>query len=95
MVEFKTYRDWPLTPISRPSPGAVGLTGLWRTFRPVINHEKCVKCLLCWLYCPEAAIQLDADDTPRINYDYCKGCGICANECKHGAIEMVREEVGA
>ena len=90
-MELRTYRDWPPTPISRPTVAAVGRTGTWRTFRPVIDLEKCVKCLLCWLYCPEAAIELGEDDTPRVNYDYCKGCGICAEECKHGAIEMVRE----
>jgi len=48
---------------------------------------------MCWLYCPDAAIELDEDGFPHVNYDYCKGCGICANECPRKAIEMVREEV--
>jgi len=89
--ELRTYRDWPVAPISRPSPGALGLTGTWRTFRPVIDKDRCVKCLVCWLYCPEAAIRLTEDGAPEVDYDYCKGCGVCANECPHGAIEMVRE----
>ena len=74
--------------ISRPSEGAAGRTGLWRTFKPVLNREKCNRCLTCWLYCPENAI----DREININYDYCKGCGICANVCVKGAIQMVREE---
>ena len=27
-----------------------------RTFRPVIDTEKCVKCLRCFLVCPDGAI---------------------------------------
>ncbi|RLI13973.1 ferredoxin [Candidatus Bathyarchaeota archaeon] len=77
--------------MSRPSEGALGLTGSWRTFRPVIDRDRCVKCLVCWLFCPESAIGIDEEGGPVINYDYCKGCGICASECRYGAIEMVRE----
>jgi len=93
-AELRTYRDWPIAPISRPTPGASGLTGTWRTFRPVIREERCVKCLMCWLFCPEGAIYVGEEGQPVVNYDYCKGCGVCASECRHGAIEMVREEVG-
>jgi len=77
-------------PISRPSEGSSGETGLWRIFAPRINYEKCVKCFRCWLLCPEAAIR-DLGDRPEIDYRYCKGCGVCAKECPVGAIEMVRE----
>ncbi len=91
MAALRTYRDWPIAPISKPSLGALGLTGSWRTFRPVVDREKCVGCLLCWVYCPDAAIEPDEENKPVINYDYCKGCGICANECPRKAIEMVRE----
>ncbi|RLF48961.1 MAG: hypothetical protein DRN20_03370 [Thermoplasmata archaeon] len=64
-------------------------TGTWRTFRPVINKEKCVNCLLCWFYCPDGAIKRVSDGV-EVDYDYCKGCGICANECPVKAITMVR-----
>jgi len=90
--ELRDVSGLPLAPLSRPSVGAMGKTGLWRVFRPVIDLEKCVKCLLCWVYCPDGCIQLDEEDTPSIDYEYCKGCGICATECKVGAIKMVREE---
>lgn len=80
-----------LTSISRPSEGSAGLTGFWRVFKPIIDKNRCKKCLLCWLYCPEAAITVDEKGYPTINYDYCKGCGICANECPVKAIRMVEE----
>ena len=83
--------------ISKPEKGSAGKTGLWRTFRPVINHEECTRCEMCVLYCPEPVIVLDPDDPSHkkgkiiIDYDYCKGCGICANECPQHCIEMVKE----
>ena len=87
-------------------PSTENKTGGWRTFRPVINYEKCIRCYICWKFCPEPAIEfappdkylspkpaLAKFDTVEINYDYCKGCGICANECPTKAIDMVLEEL--
>jgi len=88
----KTRKEMPLTPISYPTVGSMGKTGSWRTFRPEIDYSKCTKCTLCWIYCPDAAIVRQEDDSPKIDYDYCKGCGICANECPVKAIAMRREE---
>lgn len=66
-------------------------TGDWRTQHPVMDDEKCVKCGLCFLYCPVSSIS-KANGKFVISYDYCKGCGICAHECKKQAITMVPEE---
>lgn len=79
--------------ISRPALGAGGKTGSWRVNRPVINYEKCNGCGICWLYCPENAIDWLEDKSVRINYDYCKGCGICLDVCPLHAIVMVKERV--
>ncbi|WP_456486383.1 4Fe-4S binding protein [Candidatus Alkanophaga liquidiphilum] len=73
--------------ISYPKIGASGKTGSWRTFKPVRDENKCVRCMLCYVYCPEVVI----DKEINIDYDYCKGCGICANECPTDAIRMVEE----
>ncbi|HDO20941.1 MAG: 4Fe-4S binding protein [archaeon GB-1867-097] len=83
-----------IIPVSKPEEGAAGLTGIWRSFKPIIDQEKCKHCLMCWLYCPEGAIERIGEDklTVKINYDYCKGCGICADICPFKAITMVREE---
>ena len=78
--------------ISYPKLGAMGKTGSWRVYRPKLEKEKCVKCLRCWIFCPEGSIKREKDGTVSINYDYCKGCGICASECKVKAITMEREE---
>lgn len=90
--EPKNLRDLTITPLSYPKVGSMGKTGFWRTFRPIINVEKCKRCLLCWIYCPEGCIERLEDDRIQIDYDYCKGCGICANECPTKAIKMEREE---
>jgi pyruvate ferredoxin oxidoreductase delta subunit len=78
-------------PITKPGEGAAGKTGTWRWKKPIISYDKCTKCGLCWLYCPEPAFYLDDEGYPHINYDWCKGCGICFHECPVKAIEMVNE----
>ena len=80
-------------PLSKPSPGSAGKTGTWRLKRPVIDHSKCIRCRLCWLYCPDNVIEIheNSDDFIAIDYQYCKGCGICANECPTKAITMIEE----
>lgn len=89
---LKRRNEMPITPLSSSTVGSVGKTGSWRIFRPEINYSKCTRCTLCWVYCPDAAITRQEDDSPKIDYDYCKGCGICANECPTRAITMQREE---
>jgi pyruvate ferredoxin oxidoreductase gamma subunit len=66
-------------------------TGSWRLFRPVIELKKCTRCWVCFVRCPDGAIALDADDTPRVDDDVCKGCLICVDECPTGAITSTRE----
>lgn len=69
-------------------------TGDWRTLRPVWDANKCIHCLICWVYCPDAAIQVNEESkVTGVDYDHCKGCGICAQECppKVKAYTMVPE----
>lgn len=88
----KCIDDLPPVPLSLPNYGSMGATGDWRTFRPVINTDKCNKCYLCWMYCPEAVIDIDSDGYPNIDLDYCKGCLICVHECPKKAIDQIREK---
>ncbi|MHB1004299.1 MAG: 4Fe-4S binding protein [Chloroflexota bacterium] len=68
-------------------------TGDWRgALHPVLDVARCTSCMLCWVYCPDAAIVADNGKVVGINYDYCKGCGICAVECPvrpEAAIKMM------
>jgi 2-oxoacid:acceptor oxidoreductase delta subunit (pyruvate/2-ketoisovalerate family) len=67
-------------------------TGGWRTgSKPRADLDKCVNCLLCWLYCPDAAVLLDGTTFVGFDERYCKGCEICAEVCPVEAIEMVPE----
>jgi pyruvate ferredoxin oxidoreductase delta subunit len=56
-------------------------TGGWRRQRPVLDPENCVKCGLCYVYCPDASIVMTPEGYPSIRLEYCKGCGVCAQEC--------------
>lgn len=67
-------------------------TGLWRTLRPVIDYERCNRCSwICSTLCPDGAIRVEADHTPRIDYDHCKGCMVCVAVCPPHAIAAVAE----
>jgi len=68
-------------------------TGDWRSQRPVYDEEACVQCRLCWVYCPDSAINVDEDgEVTGVNYYHCKGCGICAFECPTEALTMEPEK---
>jgi 2-oxoacid:acceptor oxidoreductase delta subunit (pyruvate/2-ketoisovalerate family) len=65
-------------------------TGEWRSTKPIVDANKCVKCGICQNYCPEG-IMGTPGKVPEIDYDYCKGCGLCAVECPVKAIAMERD----
>ena len=89
MSELKGWREIPIAgvPFKRSTDFK---TGDWRTFKPIIDHEKCILCMRCWIYCPDMSIEYNGERVD-VNYDFCKGCGICAHECPVNAIEMVLE----
>lgn len=69
-------------------------TGDWRTKRPILLPDKCIHCMSCWVYCPDAAVIVKDGKVIGFDYDLCKGCGICAHECpvKGKAIRMISEK---
>ena len=85
----KKLSEYPLGPAFR-SGHLVEINSGMRTFRPIIDTEKCVKCLRCFLLCPDGVID-KSGEVLEIDYDYCKGCGVCAHECKPKAIQMIKE----
>ena len=66
-------------------------SGKWRAFRPVIDYEKCINCMICWIYCPDGCIMVKDSKVEGFDLEHCKGCGICAHECPKEAITMVEE----
>lgn len=79
--------------ITEPGSSMRTKTGDWRTFRPVIKQEKCIKCYQCWQVCPDSAIRIDEKSGQvNVNYDYCKGCLLCVAQCPAKAIEKEVEK---
>ncbi len=67
-------------------------TGGWRTgVKPSVDLALCVDCLLCWIHCPDTAVQQKHGVFQGFDYDLCKGCEVCSEVCPTGAIQMVAE----
>ena len=78
--------------VTEPGNASQYQTGDWRSESPIFDTKKCVKCGLCYIFCPEGCIEQKADGYFEANLFYCKGCSICARECWTGAIKMVEVE---
>ena len=88
-----TWKDLEIGSIvTEPGNASQYQTGDWRSQKPIVDKDKCNKCTLCFIYCPEGCIERDAEGYFEPNLFYCKGCGICATECPKKAITMVEEE---
>lgn len=91
-MKEKDWREIPIGGLIINPPNTTDYnTGSWRTIRPVLNKEKCINCLQCWLYCPDDAIIVKDEEMKGHNLVHCKGCGLCAEICPVDAIEMVLE----
>jgi pyruvate ferredoxin oxidoreductase delta subunit len=63
-----------------------------RTMRPVVDFEKCTKCTLCWLQCPDTCFDITPDGFYDANMEACCGCGVCEAVCPvDQCITMVHE----
>ncbi len=78
--------------VTEPGSASQYQTGSWRVERPIIDLDKCNRCGLCYIFCPDVAIRQNNDGDFETDLFYCKGCGICAAECPKQAITMVEEE---
>ena len=63
-----------------------------RTMRPVIDFDKCVKCTLCWIQCPDSCFDVTPDGLYDANMESCCGCGVCEAVCPaKDCVTMVSE----
>lgn len=76
-----------------PANTASRRAGDWSKFKPIIDLDKCTKCMICFVYCPDSAITIDNESKfPVVDYRACKGCNICFTECPAKAIRMERKK---
>jgi len=91
-AKLPLWQDLPVGLIVQPGSAKAYKTGSWRSMVPVTDATKCIKCGLCWIYCPDSARFRMPDGTYETNFDYCKGCGVCARECPSRCITMIEEK---
>ncbi len=64
-----------------------------KIFHPVIDNDKCTKCTLCAVFCPEDAIDMmTKSGFPKIDLNRCTGCLVCLRECPYNAVHEEREK---
>jgi pyruvate ferredoxin oxidoreductase delta subunit len=91
----------PAIPVGKPMEGSKGYVPernpyfkkfTTRTMRPVIDFDKCVKCTLCWIQCPDSCFDVTPDGLYDANMEACCGCGVCEAVCPaKDCITMVNE----
>lgn len=91
-ASFPKWKELPVGLTVKPGSAKQYKTGSWRSLVPVTDATKCIKCGICWIYCPDSARYKMEDGTYETNFDYCKGCGICARECPTHCIVMQEEK---
>ncbi len=93
MASLPSWRELDRGPVIRGGSSREFLTGSWRQERPVLDLDRCIHCMFCWLYCPDSSILVADGRVTGIDFDHCKGCGVCAAVCppKAGAIVMIEE----
>ncbi len=67
--------------------------GQWSNYKPIIDYDKCTKCMICYVYCPDSAYTIDSQGYPIVDYDACKGCNICQTECPVKVITLVKRKI--
>ncbi|MBS3095169.1 4Fe-4S binding protein [Candidatus Woesearchaeota archaeon] len=86
-IRINKKNEFPISTAGKNIPNR----GSWRVLKPNIDLKKCIKCRFCWLYCPDAAMNLDKNDFPYSDSYTCKGCGVCAEVCPVKCIIMERD----
>lgn len=58
-MKLKTWKQIPIGGVIIEAGGAKKFkTGAWRTKKPVTDKSKCINCMRCVIFCPDAAISV-------------------------------------
>lgn len=90
--KLPSWQEYPVgCVVVEPGSASQYRTGDWKSQHPVWDHQRCIKCGICYLFCPDFCIHENEEGYFEADLYYCKGCGICARECWTQAITMVEE----
>lgn len=90
-MKLKNHNEMRIAALTEPSSSLENKTGAWRTFRPILDNNKCIHCMICVNACPDMAIPIKDNKRLETNLDYCKGCLLCVKECPVKALSVKNE----
>jgi len=99
MVQLKTKDEISIGARAEGGSSVEFNTGSWRALRPNINLDKCIHCMMCFLYCPDNAVKIIKNSDKQggnpevidVDLKHCKGCSICSSVCPVKCIVMEKE----
>lgn len=57
-MALKIWKELPIgCVVYEPGSASEYHTGSWRSQRPVWDDSKCIKCGICYVFCPEGCVQ--------------------------------------
>jgi pyruvate ferredoxin oxidoreductase delta subunit len=93
-----TLKKWQELPIGgliiEPGNSVEYESGSWSPQTLIFYPDRCIQCLQCWVYCPDASIEVKDGKMTGIDHYHCKSCGICIEHCptEPKSLELSREE---
>lgn len=90
-MKLKSYKQMEIGGLTEAASSLKFKTGSWKAFKPVVDFEKCIHCMICVVDCPEDCIPSKNEKRKETDLSFCKGCGICAQVCPVKCIKIVEE----
>lgn len=93
--DLKRWKELPIGGLILEAGNSVEYnSGSWSPQKLIWYPDRCIQCMLCWIYCPDASIKVEDGKVIGIDHYHCKACGLCITHCptEPNSLELIMEE---